>query len=143
MRKMALILAAIMAAGAIHAADVEVPLGSVTVKEEAIPNVLEWLEEYANQLWTTERLVYNTYAGTNGTYTLTNEVSEVDELVSTTSRTRKVLVPESPVAQLRRLCRERGVNNVGAAYRSWVDAEAEAAALAAVEHEPDPIKEDD
>ena len=144
MKKAVVILAAVLAASAVQAADVVVELGSVTVKDVAVPKVLAWLDEPANQLWTTRVEVYNTYATTNGTqYVLTNDVSGVDQHISTTSRRIKEVIPEAPVPQLRRLCRERGVNNVGAAYRDWVDAEAEAAALAAVEHEPDPIKEED
>ena len=145
MKKIVVVVAAVLMSMVAVAADVSVNLGSITVPSAAVADVQEWLQTQA--LYTSRVEVYNTYVTTNGVqYVLTNAVSEVDEMVSTTSRSFQDVIPESAIVQLRRVTRAAAIEPVRAGVLAIREARAQAAADAAaaaeLEGQVNPVNEE-
>ena len=135
MKKTLAVLAAIVIGITAQAADVVVDIGSVTIKSAAVPKVKEFLATKAE--YRTVVVVYNTYSNDEGTYVLTNDVSEVDEMVSTTSRRVREEIPEGVVPRLKRLIIQGGWYPLKAEYIEWCRQQA----IAEIPAEDDPESE--
>ena len=117
MKRIATILAVIIAASTVNA--LEIDLGSVYIKQAIVPKVQEYLETKAEYRIDVE--VINT--------TATNELGEV-EIVSTTTKRTRVEIPEGDVARLRRVIIAEGWPAIKAQYATYFDDKARAAIVA-------------
>ena len=130
MKKAMIVLAVLISASTVNALEVE--LGSVKFKNAMVPMLKEYLATQAE----TETVgdILNTYASTNGTYTLTNQVVVGVEPLHTTTHYRVVEIPEGEVARMRRLCRTGGIPAFKSGFKDYHDKKA----IAAIPETEDP-----
>ena len=123
--KAAILTISLLIATAATAADITVPLGSVTVPSLAVQDVLAWLD--------TQPDLY--------TYTTVEEVRTDPNTGEQVTITRQVAVkvPETPQAKLSRIMRAQAIAQTRAGVKQVRQAREDALAAAAVEAEPDPI----
>ena len=125
----ALILAAlILTAGAVHAADIVVDLGSITVPSAALADVAAWL---AGEVLTTTTVEYVEMVDPDDGHIYTNTVRSF------------VVVPETPKVKLARIMRGAGIRAVRQAIKSMRDERAQAAAQADADALPNPVSDEE
>ena len=121
MKRIAVTLIAITCiAGAVQAADVIVEQDPITVPSLAVEDVTAWL---ATEVLYTIKVV---------PIVNTNELGEV---VSTTSRRVRVIVPETPKEKLKRIAGAAGDSAIRSGLRSWRRQQS----AKADDEKPDPI----
>ena len=128
--KYAPIILAIMALTvSAHAADIVVPLGSITVPDAAVADVAAWLNTQPD-LYTIRYVEeVRTDPDTGEEVTVQREV--------------RTIVPETPKAKLARIVRVQVLQQLRAAVRGMRQERANAAAQAEVDALPDPIADEE
>ena len=114
MKRIATILALIIAASTVHALEVE--LGSIKFKNSMIPNLQEYLATQAQFRTVKIPVEVN----------VTNELGVVENQSRTSISVREE-IPETDTARLRRLCRNGGIPAFKQGYTAYFDDKARAA----------------
>ena len=126
MKQTALILAIMALIATAHAADIDVPLASITVPDAAVSDIVAWLD--TQNIYTTETTIE------------TRTDPDTGESVDI-AHTTQVVVPETPKAKLTRIAGAAARQAIRQQLEQFRQARADAEAKAAMDALADPVAE--